>query len=276
MITPTNPNSASANPLDLNDRLLLFGYGIFETLRVNGDQIEIPQLHYERMLKGAQMLDLTLPEYPLWLSGIEEIVKKENRQESYALRVTLSGGVGGGVTQLLYHLRSISYTEKDYQEGVKIYILSRPRNEHSPCVRIKSANYLENLLAKKEAEKQGAREGIWLNTQGHLAEGTMSNLFFVKNGVLHTPALSCGCLPGTRRRIVLECARKLHIPIKEGEFSREHLDDAEEVFLTNALMRILPVSRIGDQILPWSGSHPNSLTLLLKEAYDQAIVRNPY
>lgn len=246
------------------DRLVLFGYGLFETLKVNQGQMEVPELHYKRMAKGAELLGLSMPDYETWLSQLQGVIEKKMvntkskrsvklndpndsivSPDSYALRVTLSGGGGKEVpSQWLYHIRPIPYTAEDYAQGISVVILSSRRNEYSPTVMIKNTNYLDNLLGKKEAEERGAREGIWLNSQGYLAEGTMSNLFWVKEGVLYTPALGCGCLPGTRRQLVLECADRVGIPYEEGEFPLDSLMKAEEVFLTNALMGIMPVRNI--------------------------------
>lgn len=254
--------------INRNDRLALFGYGLFETLRVTGENIEVPLLHYERMSKGTEILGLDMPDYEIWLAGLQEVVQREGRNSDYALRVTLSGGSGPEFPpQWLYHLRSIPYNERDYAEGIPVAILSSLRNEYSPLVQIKSTNYMENILAKKEAEAQGAREGVWLNTKGHLAEGTMSNLFFVKEGVLFTPSVACGCLPGTRRQLVLECADKLGIPCEVGEFPLEFIEDAEEVFLTNALMGIMPVSQIDERRIALKGSAKDSLRLRINEYY---------
>ncbi|ACL22447.1 aminotransferase class IV [Desulfitobacterium hafniense DCB-2] len=263
--------------LDKNDRLVLFGYGIFETLKVNGLHIEVPRLHYRRMSKGAEQLGIPMPSYEVWREALEQNVQREAsaaRREgtAFALRVTLSGGAGQEVPpQWLYHSRPIPYTEKDYQEGIPIAILSCPRNEYSPLVQIKSTNTMENILAKQEAEEKGAREGLWLNTKGYLVEGTLSNLFFVRNGILYTPSLPCGCLPGTRRQIVLECAQKLGIPWVEGEFSLAFLEDAEEVFLTNALMGILPVSRVDGRRIEVADAAERSLRLRINEFYHNYI-----
>lgn len=259
------------NTIDIDDQLVLYGYGVFETLRVAWNHIEVPELHYERMKRGAAVLEITLPKYSVWIAELRQIVTSEQRQEPYALRLTLSGGARSKVlsSRLIHHIRSIPYTAADYLEGVKVCILSHPRNEHSPCVSIKSTNAIENLLAKKEAAKKGAREGIWLNTKGLLAEGTVSNLFFVKDKVLSTPALECGCLPGTRRSIVMECARKLDIPVREGRFSPTYLEQADEVFLTNALMGLLPVKEVQNRSKYLVSQNPDSVTAQLQRIYEE-------
>lgn len=263
-----DPLAYANKDINKDDRLALFGYGLFETLRVEGEHIEVPKLHYERMSKGAELLGLSMSDYEVWLAGIQDVVEGEKRDSSYALRVTLSGGAGQELPpQWLYHLRPIPYTGKDSVEGLPIIILSHPRNESSPLVRIKSTNYMENILAKKEAEQKGAREGIWLNTKGYLVEGTMSNLFFVKEGVLYTPSLECGCLAGTRREVVLECAWILGIPYVEGEFGLECLKDAEEVFLTNALMGVMPVSKVEQQRIPVKTNLAASVHQRIQDCY---------
>jgi len=261
------------NLLEPNDRLLLFGYGLFETLKVHNLQIQVPWLHYERMKEGAAKLGLLMPSYEEWFAGLKQYLQNSifeihnttahttaNKPPStksaaeinttFALRVTLSGGSFDTPPQWLYHRRPIPYTEEDYRVGIAVTILSVPRNEHSPLVQIKSTNYMENILGKQEAETKGCREGIWLNTKGFLAEGTMSNLFFVREGCLYTPSLSCGCLPGTRRQLVVECAQRLGIACVEGEFSLEFFAEAEEVFLTNSLMGIMPVYRVDERRVP--------------------------
>ena len=117
-------------------------------------------------------------------------------------------------------------------------------------VSIKSTNYLENILAKEEAIRKGAEEGLWLNTKGYLCEGTMSNLFFTKDEVLYTPSLASGCLPGTRRQLILDLARSHQIPTQEGLYPFSDLLCADEIFMTNALMGIMPVRQIDDFSLP--------------------------
>lgn len=255
--------------IEPEDRLALFGYGLFETLRVGSQGLEVPYLHYERLKKGAQILNLELLEYSVWLEELLQIVEEQKTSAPYGIRMTLSGGspMQGLPSQTFYQTRTIPYTEQAYHEGVKVCFLEVPRNERSKLVQIKSTNYLENLLAKQEAQERGALEGICLNSQGYVAEGSMSNLFFVRDGILYTPSLNSGCLPGTRRFIVLECARSLGIPCQEGDFLPGFLEQAQEIFLTNALMGILPVKQIENWPILTHFQSPNSLTAHLSKAY---------
>ncbi|HBV88060.1 aminotransferase class IV [Desulfosporosinus sp.] len=242
-----------------DDRLTLFGFGLFETLLINDQGPLFPDLHWQRMNKGAQKLNLCLPDQHEWLHGIQKFIQQTSGPVPYALRVTLSGGapLTNLPSQILFHRRPIPYTPAQYSLGIRLHLLSSPRNEQSPLCSIKSTNYLENLLAKEEANRLGCEEGLWLNTQGYLAEGTMSNLFFLKNGDLYTPSLSSGCLPGTRRQLILEIAESLQISTHEGLFTLSDLLSSDEIFLTNSLMGIMPVRQVND--VSFSVSSPGSL-----------------
>jgi 4-amino-4-deoxychorismate lyase len=129
---------------------------------------------------------------------------------------------------------------------------------------------LENILAREAAKLQGAEEGVWLNTKGYIAEGTMSNLFFIKDGTLFTPSLSSGCLPGTRRQLILGLARSLQIPNYEGLYPLSDLLLSDEIFMTNTLMGIMPVRQVDDIPFPLA---KKSAMRVLESAY-KALIEN--
>ncbi len=263
--------------LPSDDRLLLFGYGLFETLLITSRGPQLLQSHWQRMRDGAKVLKLSLPDFSIWSQQIQSFLNASPSKPPYALRVTLSGGapIQDHPPQLLFQNRSFPYTASHYENGIRLFLLPTPRNEFSPLTKIKSTNYLENILAKEEALRNNAEEGVWFNSQKFIVEGTMSNIFFVSKRTLFTPSLNCGCLPGTRRSLILELAVKLKIPVYEGLYSQEDLLLADEVFLSNALMGIMPVQRINDhsfKIVP--SDHTNSLTRSLMEELKQALHDN--
>lgn len=243
---------APTDTISSHDRLALFGIGLFETLLITATGPQFVDLHWQRMNKGANFLNLQLPDKDEWEQRIHEFMAENPSPFPFALRVTLSGGspLANLPSQLLFYKRSIPYTLAQYTLGIRLHLLPSPRNEQSPLVSIKSTNYLENILAKEEAIRKGAEEGLWLNTQGYLCEGTMSNLFFTKDEVLYTPSLTGGCLPGTRRQLILDLARSHQIPTHEGLYLFSDLLQADEIFMTNALMGIMPVRKIDDFSLP--------------------------
>lgn len=233
-------------PLDQNDGLLLYGYGLFETLKVTSSGIELPNSHWLRMNRGGQILQLNVPTYQEWLKQIHSFIEQQKYEYPYAVRVTLSGGSSahGIEPQLLFHAREIPYTLKDYEQGFSVVLLSTPRSEKSILTRIKSTNYIENILGREEARQAGAHEGLWINSEGYLSEGTITNVFFFKEGVLYTPSLDCGCLDGTRRTIILKLASERGVKVQEGRYKPSIIADSDQIFLTNSLLGIMPVSLI--------------------------------
>jgi len=244
------PTKMTKIALDGNDRLFLFGYGLFETLKVTSLGIELLDSHWQRMNQGSQLLSLSIPTYQEWIEQINNFISQRTYEYPYALRVTLSGGSPtlGIQPQLYFNTREIPYTLDDYEQGFRVVFLSTARSENSILTKIKSTNYLENILAREEALKSHAQEGLWTNTQGYITEGTISNVFFIKNNVLYTPSLECGCLAGTRRNVVLQLASDLGISVQEGKYQSSLFKEADHVFLTNALMGIMPVSHIDSQL----------------------------
>ena len=259
-----------------HDRLALFGYGVFETLLIAKEGPLFVDLHWQRMKKGADFLGLKLPDKNEWINRIQEFIEQTPPTAfPYALRVTLSGGapLANLPSQLLFNKRLIPYTPEQYSLGIRLHILPSPLNEHSPLVSIKSTNYLENIMAKEAAKLQDAEEGVWLNTKGYLAEGTMSNLFFIKDETLFTPSLSSGCLPGTRRELILDLARALQIPTYEGLYPLSDLLLSDEIFMTNALMGIMPVRQVDD--IPFSIAKESGMRGL-ELAYKNLIDKESY
>ena len=264
--------------LPADDRLLLFGYGLFETVLVTASGPRLLRAHWQRMREGAKVLKLSLPDFAAWSELIAHFLFTVPSKPPYALRLTLSGGspAQNHPPRLILQYRLFSYTTSQYENGIRLYLLPAPRNERSPLTKIKSTNYLENLLAKEEAVNNNAVEGLWFNCQGFLAEGTMSNIFFVSKQTLCTPSLACGCLPGTRRALILRLAAQLQIPVIEGSFTQEDLLLAEEVFLSNALMGIMPVQKINNHSFKVaSSSHPASLTRILGQEFSRLVEYTP-
>ncbi|MEK6527875.1 MAG: aminotransferase class IV, partial [Nitrospirota bacterium] len=148
-------------------------------------------------------------------------------------------------TLVIISSRFKDYPEKYYQKGLKIAIVDVRRNfKNALNPKIKSLNFLNNILAKIEAKKRGAHEAIMLNYTGYVAEGTISNIFFIKNNILCTPALDVGILDGITRKTILDIAKRLKIKFREGKFTRNDIYKAEEVFISNTTMEVMPVTQV--------------------------------
>lgn len=234
-------------------RGFLYGDGVFETLHAEDYRLFRWGDHWERLMKGLEICGLEIEDKSERLRNRIELSLKKHRIADAYVRVSVfrkepdsfdpGGERSSNVLVLMrkYH----SCPEEFYRKGIRC-VISRQyfRNEKSPLVYIKSLNYLENLLARIEARKQGCEESILLNTGGFLTSASVSNLFFAKGKTIFTPCVKCGILPGITRKIILEICARQGIKIKEGKFLPEDLKTADEVFLTNTLMGIMPVREV--------------------------------
>jgi branched-chain amino acid aminotransferase group I len=258
------------------DRGLLYGYGLFETMRSYGGRVFRLEGHYRRLSEGAAVLDLppalTLDELR---ATVDALLESNGLADAY-LRLTISAGPapddGGASPSVLLVARPLSgYPPDLYQRGMAAVTSATRRNEASPLSRVKSLNYLDNLLAREEARRKGADEAILLNTRGFAAEGSASNVFLVSDGRLLTPGLDSGVLPGITRAAVLELAQEAGIACAEGEVEATTLAGAAEAFLTNSIMGVMPLTRLDGRAV--GGGGPGPTTRAIRHLYDQAVAR---
>jgi branched-chain amino acid aminotransferase len=191
------------------------------------------------------------------------------------LRITISRGAGDiGLDPALCPTPTVVIMAKplhppspeQYRHGVYLIVAKTRRNLPSALSpQIKATNFLNNILAKREAIAAGAFDSILLNWESHLTECTVSNLFFVRAGRLCTPALACGLLDGITRGIVLGLAKELKIPIDEGSFGVEEIYRADECFLTNTSMEVMPVTLVDGH--PVGKGAPGLLTLQIHSLF---------
>jgi branched-chain amino acid aminotransferase len=242
------------------DHGLLYGDGCFEGIRAYGGRILKLKTHLARMFESAALIHLK-PAYDL--EEIEDAIRATvdaNGIEDGYIRLVFTRGVG---TLGLHPFRCPTpgtfiiadriqlYPEELYEEGMKVIVAKRPRIPIE-CLdpRIKSLNYLNNILAKVEAIEAGVLEAIMLNTDGQVAECTGDNIFAVKGDRIFTPATSTGILHGVTRRFVMrEIAPACGFEVEEDVFGIETLLEADEVFLTGTAAEVIGVSRIDDSVI---------------------------
>jgi branched-chain amino acid aminotransferase len=242
------------------DHGLLYGDGCFEGIRAYGGRILKLKTHLARMFESAALIHLK-PAYDL--EEIEDAIRATvdaNGIEDGYIRLVFTRGVG---TLGLHPFRCPTpgtfiiadriqlYPEELYEEGMKVIVAKRPRIPIE-CLdpRIKSLNYLNNILAKVEAIEAGVLEAIMLNTDGQVAECTGDNIFAVKGDRIFTPATSTGILHGVTRRFVMrEIAPACGFKVEEDVFGIETLLEADEVFLTGTAAEVIGVSRIDDSVI---------------------------
>lgn len=257
--------SGEAPPI-FADQGLLYGFGLFETVLVREGKPLLMDAHLERLLAGCTALNLALPCSPEEIDCLAQETVRRNGLRDCALRLTLTAGQSPGETPgtLLISTRPLPYRPEDYRKGFAAGWVPFPRNERSPLVKLKTLNYLENLLARREARRKGWDEAIFLNTAGLVAEGTASNVFIVREGKVITPAADQGLLPGIMRRAVLEACCRVGLTAEERPVLPQELEGAEECFLTNSLMVVMPLVKINGR--PVGEGQPGPITLRLKEA----------
>ena len=158
-----------------------------------------------------------------------------------------------------------AYPPEYYSKGIDVHLCGIERtSRRATDPGIKSGNYLNSVLAIMETRKRGSFEGIMLNGEGHLTEGTTSNVFFVRGGAVHTPSESCGILLGITRALVFEVAADLSIDLCEGEFRTEDLVGSDESFITSTTRGVMPIASFDGK--PVRGPSPGPVTRRLMEA----------
>lgn len=262
------------------DHGFLYGDGIYETMRAYGGRIFLLEKHLARLRHSADGISLALP---LTLEKIGEALyeslRVNNLREAY-VRLHISRGPGEiGLDPSLCPEPTMVITSKPfkdyppeyYERGVSVAIVKTRRN-HPLALdpSIKGTNFLNNILAKIEANKAGAYEGIMLNWEGLVAEGTISNIFHVKSGVIHTPHLKTGILEGVTRGLVLDLARKLQLATMETAVRPQDLRDADECFITNSTSEIMPVTVIDNNSI--GDGKPGRITAALHQAYKKEVI----
>lgn len=228
--------------LDIEDGLL-YGYGVFETILLKNKELIYLEKHYKRLIKAVKRLQINMDLSFEKLSFYLYLYIKKNSLENSILRVTVLKN-SDSFDILITH-RENKYEASKYREGFKMEISEFKRNPNSIISGIKSVNYLENIYALREAKSIGSDEVLFLDCKNYISEGATSNIFFIKDGVIHTPTKECGLLKGIIRGEIIEIIEKnKHLELKQGFFSLKKLLDADEVFLTNSIMGIMPVSKI--------------------------------
>ena len=263
------------------DHGFLYGDGVYETIRSYGARIFMLDQHLSRLYRSAESIGLDIPiPHNDWPALLHEAMTRNNvgheRADAY-LRITISRGEGEiGLDPALCKRPTVVIMTKElapppedqYRTGVALTIARTKRNlPEALSPHIKATNFLNNILAKREAIAAGTFDSILLNWRDELTECTVSNLFFVKGKMLYTPALECGILDGITRSVVLLLAAEAGLGFQEGRYTVPDLAHASECFLTNTSMEIMPVTRIDGA--PVGDGAPGPYTRRLRTLFAQ-------
>ncbi len=237
--------------IDPSDRGFLLGDGLFETMAARDGKIIFADLHFDRLARGAATLgiDIPFPKAEL-ISAITSLLTETGMRDlgSAAVRLTLTRGTGPrGLAPSPDAKPTVLITcapTPTLKESVSAITATGRRNEFSPTANVKTLTYLDQVMARREADSAGADDAILLNTQGKVTCATAANLFLWDSNTLITPPLTDGCLDGTTRRTILEVAHQAGITAFEESITASTLANVESAFLTNALVGLQPLNAI--------------------------------
>jgi len=264
------------------DHGLLYGDGVFEGIRVYDGCVFRLRQHIDRLYESAKAIALDIPIPPDQMSQVVVDTLRRNARRNGYVRLVVTRGVGdlgldpanckrGSIICIADDLKV--YPEEHYRKGIKIVTASTRQIGGAVFdARIKSLNYLKNVLAKIEARRAGTLEAVMLNEQGFVAECTADNVFIVKRGALLTPPLWDGVLEGITRDAILEIAGRLGIPAREERLTRFDLFNADECFLTGTGAELIPVVDIDDRRI--GDGTPGETSLRILEAFRKLITED--
>lgn len=257
------------------DHGLLYGDGVFEGIRAYHGRVFKLKEHIDRLFFSAKAILLDLPmSHEALMQATVESCRVNGLTDGY-IRLVVTRGVGTlglnpnrckNPSVIIIADKIQVYPKELYDRGMDIVTVPTVRNLHSAVnPAIKSLNYLNNILAKIEANNAGVEEAVMLNSEGYVAEGTADNIFVVRKGALYTPPLSAGALYGITRQTVIELAEAAGWKVTEPNLTRYDLFNADECFLTGTGAELIPVVKIDGRII--GSGQPGPITRQLVENY---------
>lgn len=264
------------------DHCVLYGDGVFEGIRIYEGCIFRLRQHLERLWSSARFIRLEIPmSLDEMRQAVVETVRANNLRNGY-IRLVVTRGEGDlGLnpnlcphpTVFIIAAGITMYPESDYQNGLEIVTASTQRfNVASWNGRVKSCNYLNNIMAKIEGQLAGVRETLMLDHNGFVVECTGDNVFIVKNNVITTPPVYLGALRGITRDTIMELAEKEGFRVKEEPFTRFEVYDADEMFLTGTAAEAIPVVKVDGR--PIGNGRPGPVTNLLIERFRSIVTQD--
>ena len=257
------------------DHGLLYGDGIFEGIRAYNGRVFKLKEHIDRLFCSAKAILLDIPiSHAEMMKAVVNTCRKNKLRDCY-IRLVVTRGIGtlglnpnrckrGSIIVIADKIQV--YPKEMYENGMAIVTVATTRNLHSALnPAIKSLNYLNNILAKIEANIAGVEEAIMLNSEGFVAECTADNIFILKGGKLYTPPLSAGALYGITRGVVMDMAQEAGIPVSEPNLTRYDVFNADECFLTGTGAELIPVTKVDGRVI--GTGKPGPVTKSLVKSY---------
>ncbi|GAA0396754.1 branched-chain-amino-acid transaminase [Paenibacillus motobuensis] len=254
------------------DHGFLYGDGIFEGIRIYNGNIFKCKEHLDRLYDSAKSIMLEIPlSYEEMEEALVETLRRNEMRDGY-IRLVVSRGPGNlgldpnrceKASVIIIVEQLAIYSEEAYKNGLKAVSVSTRRNIPDALnPKIKSLNYLNNILVKIQSNLAGAGEAIMMNAQGYVTEGSGDNIFIIKNGVITTPPCYLGALDGITRQAIIEICEKRGYKLKEEPFTMHDIYVADEVFLTGTAAEVIAVREVDGRIIGSGQAGPVTLKLL--------------
>jgi len=265
--------------ISVYDHGLLYGDGVFEGIRVYSGRIFENEAHLDRLWNSAKAIRLTIPYSREELTrAMYETVKANNFNDCY-IRLVVTRGVGDlGLNPnkcsnpsvfIISDLIAV-YPKEMYDKGIAVITASVIRNHpNALSPRVKSLNYLNNILARIEANDAGVMEALMLNQDGNVSECTADNVYIVRDGVVQTPTTFDGILEGVTRKVIISLCQKLGIPLLEKTLQRHDLYIADEMFLSGTGAEVIAVTKIDGRMIGRGEAGP--VTRRVMEAFHKHV-----
>ena len=256
------------------DHGLLYGDGIFEGIRAYNGRVFRLKEHIDRLFDSAKAILLEIPlSHATMMKAVVDTCAKNKLRDGY-IRLVVTRGKGTlglnpnrckSPSVIIIATKIQLYPPEMYERGLAIVTVATTRNlSNAVNPAIKSLNYLNNILAKIEANNAGVEEAIMLNAEGFVAECTADNIFILKGGRMMTPPLSAGALYGITRGVVMDMARESGLPVSEPNLTRYDLFVADECFLTGTGAELIPVTKIDGRVIGTGKPGPVTRSLVQK------------
>jgi len=261
--------------ISISDSGFLYGAGLFETMRSHNGVVFALTDHMDRLFASAEALSINNPYEREYITEAINKVLSANKLTDARLRLTLTNGPMAESeeqrksTLLITATKFQSYPPEYYKKGVLVVLCPFKQNPIDPASGRKTTSYFSRMIALNLAHQKRAAEAIWFTLDNRLAEGCISNVFLVKDSVLYTPPINTPVLPGVARKTVCLLALQNSIKLTEKDLTIDDLLGADEIFLTNVIMQVMPITKVEKHTV--GDGQVGPIAKKLKEKFEELI-----
>ncbi|MGB2865243.1 MAG: aminotransferase class IV [Sedimentisphaerales bacterium] len=261
--------------ISVSDSGFLYGAGLFETMRSHNGVVFALTDHLDRLFASADVLSINNPYDREYITEAINNVLRANKLTDARLRLTLTNGPMSESeeqrksTLLITAAKFRSYPPEYYKKGVLVVLCPFKQNPIDPASGRKTTSYFSRMIALNMAHQKRAAEAIWFTVDNRLAEGCISNVFLVKDSKLYTPPINTPVLPGVARKTVCLLALQNSIKLTEKDLSIDDLLGADEIFLTNVIMQVMPIMKVENHTV--GDGRVGDVTKKLQTSFDQLV-----